>query len=122
MTHDAGEKGDWHHDAEARKNYSATVLDTLIDQATVDAHDDSEQKAGFFAILENHLATPFATEVLGMIVIVEAIDMTDDEEIVAMCVRDKWRQPIRTLELPLPDPPPQGAEWIEAYRRWARRR
>jgi hypothetical protein len=91
-----------------RKNYSAAMLDTLIDEATVDAYDDSEQKAGFFTMLENHLATPFATEVLGMIVMVEAVDMTDDEEIVAMCVRDKWRQPIRIIELPLPDPPPEG--------------
>jgi hypothetical protein len=57
-----------------------------------------------------------------MTVAVEAIDLTDDEEIVAVCVRGRWRQPIRLLELPLPEPPPDGAEWIEAYRRWARRR
>jgi hypothetical protein len=105
-----------------RKNYSAAMLDTLIEEATVDAYDESEQKTGFFTMLENHLATPFATEVLGTSVIVKAIEMTDDEEIVAMCVRDQWHQPIRVLELPLPDPPPTGAEWIEAYRRWACRR
>jgi hypothetical protein len=29
------------------------------------------------------------------------------------------RQRIGILDLPLPDPPPDGAEWIEAYRRWA---
>jgi hypothetical protein len=52
----------------------------------------------------------------------EIIDLTDDEEIVAVCVRGRSRQPIRLLELPLPDPPPDGAEWIEAYRRWARGR
>jgi hypothetical protein len=104
-----------------RKGYSAALLDTLIEEATVDAYDDSEQKTGFFTMLENHLATPFATRVLGLIVMVETIDMTDDEEIVAICVRDRWRQPIRIVELPLPDPPPEGAEWIEAYRRWARR-
>jgi hypothetical protein len=43
-------------------------------------------------MLENHLATPFATEVLTMIVMVEAVDMTDDEETVAMCVRDNSRK------------------------------
>ena len=26
------------------------------------------------------------------------------------------------LDLPLPDPPPKGSEWIDAYRRWARGR
>jgi hypothetical protein len=25
---------------------------------------------------------------------------------------------IPTLDLPLPTPPPDGAEWIEAYRQW----
>jgi hypothetical protein len=72
-------------------------------------------------MLENHLAVPFSTEVLGMTVTVETIAMTDDEEIVAVCVRGKSRQRIRILELPLPEPPPEGAEWIDAYRRWARR-
>ena len=103
-----------------RKGRSASRLDALIEEATVDAYDESEQKAGFFTMLENHLAVPFSTEVLGMTVTVETIDMTDDEEIVAVCVRGKSRQPIR-IELPLPDPPPEGAEWIDAYRRWTRR-
>ena len=39
--------------------------------------------------------------------------------IVAICVHGKHRQAIPILDLPLPDPPPQGAEWIAAYRRWA---
>jgi hypothetical protein len=30
------------------------------------------------------------------------------------------RQAIPILDLPLPTPPPDGAEWIEAYRHWAR--
>jgi len=106
--------------AKLRKGRSASRLDALIEEATVDAYDESEQKAGFFTMLENHLAVPFLTEVLGMTVTVETIDMTDDEEIVAVCVRGKSRQPIRILELPLPEPP-EGAEWIDAYRRWARR-
>ena len=106
--------------AEAKRK-SASRLDALIEEATVDAYDGFEQKAGFFTMLENHLAVPFSTEVLGMTVTVETIDMTDDEEIVAVCVRGKSRQPIRILELPLPEPPPEGAEWIDAYRRWARR-
>jgi hypothetical protein len=103
-------------------NYSVARLDALIEEATVDAYDESEQTTGFFTMLENHLVVPFSTNVLGMAVTVEGIDLTDDEEIVAVCVRGRSRQPIRLLELPLPDPPPDGSEWIEAYRRWARRR
>jgi len=105
-----------------RTNYSAARLDALIEEATVEAYDESEQTTGFFTMLENHLVVPFSTNVLGMAVTVEGIDLTDDEEIVGVCVRGRSRQPIRLLELPLPDPPPDGSEWIEAYRRWARRR
>ena len=105
-----------------RPEDSAARLDALIEEATVDAYDESEHTTGFFTMLENHLAVPFSTNVLGMAVTVEAIDLTDDEEIVAVCVRGRSRQPIRLLELPLPNPPPAGAEWIEAYRRWARGR
>ena len=108
--------------ARQRNDHRAARLDALIEEATVDAHDESEQKAGFFTMLENHLVVPFSTEVLGATVTVETIDMTDDEEFVAVCVRDKSRQPIRILELPLPEATPQGAEWIEAYRRWRRGR
>jgi hypothetical protein len=39
--------------------------------------------------------------------------------IVAVCVRGRHRQAIPVLDLPLPDPPPRGAEWIAAYARWA---
>ena len=59
---------------------------------------------------------PFKTLVLG----VERIDLTDADEIVALCARGRTRQAIPILDLPLPEPPPRGAEWIEAYRLWAR--
>jgi len=39
--------------------------------------------------------------------------------IVAICARGKYRQAIPVLDLLLPDPPPQGTEWISAYRRRA---
>jgi hypothetical protein len=65
---------------------------------------------------------PFDTEILDVEVTVERVDMTDDEQIVAVCTRGKSRQRIPILDLPLPDPPPAGAEWIDAFRRWARGR
>lgn len=64
------------------------------------------------------LAVPFVTEILGVEVIVEKIDLTRDEHIVAICKRGKLRQRIPILDLPLPAPPPKGAECIEAFRRW----
>lgn len=31
---------------------------------------------------------------------------------------DEFEQRIGVLDLPLPTPPPAGAQWIEAYRHW----
>jgi hypothetical protein len=97
-------------------------LDALIEEATVDAHDESEQVTGFYTMMEEHLAIPFTTSVLGIDVSVDGIDLNDANQIIASCSRKRVRQDIGLLELPLPSPPPEGAEWIEAYRRWARRR
>jgi len=105
-----------------RRSLSLAKLDEMIEEATVDAYGESEQTVGFFTLLEDRLKLPFKTEVLGMEVIVERIDMTDDDRIVAVCSRGKLRQPVPILDLTLPDPPPEGAEWIEAFRRWARGR
>jgi hypothetical protein len=105
-----------------RRNPSPARLDEMIEEATVDAYGESEQVVGFFTVLEERLKLPFKTEVLAMEVIVERLDLTDDEQIVAVCSRSKSRQPVPILDLPLPDPPPAGAEWIEAFRRWARGR
>ena len=99
---------------------SKSRLEELMAEATVDAYGDSEQRVGFQAMLEESLVLPFETDVLGVRVTVERIDLTDAEEIVAICRRGRDRQAIPVLELPLPSPRPAGAEWIEAYRRWAR--
>jgi hypothetical protein len=93
-------------------------LSALIDEATVDAYNESEQRVGFYTLLDERLEIPFNTDILGVTVTVERVDMTDDEQIVAICRRGRVRQAIPILELPLPNPRPAGAEWIEAYRSW----
>jgi len=105
-----------------RPSLSKAKLDEMIEEATVDAYGDSEQIMGFFCLLEKHLQLPFNTKVLEIEVTVESLDVTDEEEIVVVCSRGKSRQRISVLDLPLPSPPPQGAEWIDAFRRWARAR
>ena len=103
-----------------RPRLSAAELDALIEEAIVDAYGDEEQRAGLFTMIEEHLALPFETEVLGVTMTVAKVDLTTAGEIVAVCRRGRARQAIPLLELPLPDPPPKGVEWIAAYRRWAR--
>jgi hypothetical protein len=95
-------------------------LDALIEQATVDCYNDHEQITGLFTMIDEHLAVPFDTEVLGVTVTVTKVDLTIDHEITAICRRHTHKQTIPILHLPLATPPPDGAEWIEAYRRWSR--
>jgi hypothetical protein len=93
----------------------------MIEEATVDAYGDSEQVVGFFTMIEEGLAVPFETTLLGLPVTVKGVDLTEQDEIVAVCRRGRLRQPIPILDLVLPSPPPAGAEWIEAYRYWVGR-
>lgn len=95
-------------------------LDRLVAEATVDAHGESEERCGLFTMIEGSLELPFDTDVLGVRVTVERIDLTAADEIIAVCRRGRVRQKIPILDLPLPSPPPAGVEWIEAYRRWMR--
>ena len=99
---------------------SRAEIDALVAEATVDCYDECEQVTGLYTMIVDNLATPFSTTVLGVEVTVEDIDLTDDDHIVARCSRGAIRQAIPVLDLPLPTPAPDGAEWIEAYRRWAR--
>jgi hypothetical protein len=99
---------------------SSAHLDKLIAEATVDCYNESEEVTGIFTMLEENLAVPFAVTLLGVEVTVERVDLNDAGEIVAVCRRGRERLRVPVIDLPLPEPKPKGAEWIDAYRRWAR--
>ena len=90
----------------------------MIEQATVDAYNEFGAATGWFTMIDENLAVPFETTVLGVQVTVERVDLNESEQIVALCTRGRNRQSLPILDLPLPTPPPNGAEWIEAYRQW----
>jgi len=102
-----------------KKSLSKARLDELVKEAIIDAYGESEQALGLFTMIEENLALPFVTEVLGVEVTVLKVDLTVREDIVAICKRGKKRQSIPILDLPLPAPAPAGWERIEAYRHWA---
>jgi uncharacterized Zn finger protein len=97
-------------------------LEQLIADATVDCFNESEECTGLFTMIEENLDIPFVTTVLGIAVTVTAIDITDSDQIVAVCRRGRDLLRVALLELPMPDPRPGGAEWVDAYRHWARPR
>ena len=93
-------------------------LDALIEEATVDAHDESEQAVGFHTMISESLALPFKTKVLGRVVNVVEIELGGDDQILAICEADGSQQRIGILELALPSKRPTGAATIDAYRLW----
>ena len=97
---------------------SEAKLDEMIEEAIVDAYGESEQTLGFYTMLEDNLAVPFETDLLGVEATVEQLDVCDDDRIVAVCSRGRAKQRVPLLDLPLPTPQPAGADWIAAYRRW----
>ncbi len=113
-----GAKRKREHAAGHQPRLGKARLDELIEEALVDAYGESEQVTGFYTMMENDLRLPFETEILGMNVIVEGIDITEDDQLVAVCRKERTKQRISLSELPLPLPLPKGAEWIAAYRYW----
>lgn len=101
-------------------SFSKAKLEKLIEKAVVDAYTEEEQAVGFLTMLQEHLALPFSTNVLGIDVVVEKVDMTRGGQIVAICRRGQTWQRIGVLDLPLPTPAPAGVKWIAAYRYWLR--
>jgi hypothetical protein len=98
--------------------WSKAKLKALIEEAVVDAHDDGEQQMGFYTAIEDNVKFPFEVTLFGTTVTVEGVSLGDREEIVAVCIRGREKRTLPILSLPLPDPPPKGTEWIEAYRLW----
>ncbi|MET7712297.1 hypothetical protein [Streptomyces sp. NPDC005407] len=92
----------------------------MIEEATIDAYGDDEQLTGLFTMIEENLAVPFTTTVLGVEANVVGVDLTDDGRVVARCARGSALQSIGILDLMLPEPAPEGSQWIEAYRYWVR--
>jgi hypothetical protein len=103
------------------RSLPAARLEEMVEQAIVDCYNDSEQVCGLFTLLDEALAVPFETSILGVPVTVTAVDLAVGDRIVALVRRDGDRRRVPLLDLPLPDPPPTGWEWVAAYRRWATR-
>ena len=110
--------GRWSVYSAAVSSLSRRDLDALVEEATVDCYNDDEQLTGLFTTMEDNLALPFTTQVLGVEVTVRRLDLRGDR-IVAICHRGRERQAIAILDLKLPEPPPDGAQWIQAYRHWS---
>ncbi len=102
-----------------RSHLSKAELEAMVREAIVDCYNESEQATGLYTMLDEYLTLPFPSEVLGVEVTVDKLDITDRDKVVVRCCRGSERQWLSILDVLLPDPPPQGWQWIEAYRHWA---
>ncbi|WP_236652130.1 hypothetical protein [Streptacidiphilus neutrinimicus] len=87
---------------------SNAELEAMIDEATVGVHGEDEQLTGLYTMIEDHLAVPFDTTVLGVEVAVNGVDLTQDGRIIALCSRGdihqqtgSWTSPCRRLCRPV---------------------
>jgi hypothetical protein len=55
---------------------SEAQLDAMVQAATVDCYSEDEQVGGLFIMIEDNLAVPFKTLVLGVGVTVERVELT----------------------------------------------
>jgi hypothetical protein len=60
---------------------------------------DVEQIRGWLTMIDENLAVPFETTVLGVPVTVERLDLNHSEQIVAVCTRGSNRQSLPILPL-----------------------
>lgn len=93
-------------------------LDALIEEATVDAYDEYEQRVGFYTMMEDNLVFPFPAKVIGATVSVQGIDMKNEERILAKVKRVGKEYTVDILDLEIDDKKVNGSEWIDAYRKW----
>ena len=93
-------------------------LDDLIDDITVDCHDEYEQLTGFQTAFENDAAFPLAATVVGEPVEVLAVHGEDERhELIATCRRHGREYEIALLDINI-TADPKTSRLIAAYHRW----
>ena len=66
-------------------------------------------------VVADRVQVPFSARVFDTDVIFEAV-REDGDRAVAICKTGRRKQKVSLLDLALPDPPPKGWEWIEAWK------
>lgn len=93
-------------------------LDNLIDEITIDAHDQDEQLMGFENAFDEDANFPCPGTVIGQKVKVLSVSRANNrQELIATCQRDGRRYEIALLDIDL-QADPATTRVLAAYRRW----
>lgn len=93
-------------------------LDSLIEQITVDCHDEYEQLTAFQTAFENDATFPCSATVVGEHVeVLSVVSQDERHELIATCQRNERRYEIALLDIDI-HANPDTARLIAAYQRW----
>ena len=103
-------KGPWSH----------SHLGDLIEEACVDAYNESEQEGGFLVGLEEHFDCPCPSLVIGEAVTILGFDIDrSGRGLVARVRRKSKTYTVNITSLEWSGQPPKGSDWIAAYKMWS---
>ncbi len=104
----------------ASVKYDRSKLRALIDEATTDSNDESDEHAGLLGMIREEVACPFQARIQG-----EDVECTRFEwpkkgySLNAVCQTRKGKTRIVDISLlEWSDSLPEGHKWIEAYLAW----
>jgi hypothetical protein len=99
--------------------HATTELDELIDEITIDAHDEDEQLMGFENAFDEDATFPCRGTVIGEPVEVLHVNRADGRrELIATCQHNDNRYEIALLDITI-DGDPATSRLLAAYRRWS---
>lgn len=93
-----------------------------LEEATVDAYDESEQHSGLLSVIEDALSFPFQAKVMGEVATVVGMEWPENDEfgLDLVCERNGKRHRIEARSVELIEPLPKGHLFLAAYLEWKR--
>ncbi len=100
--------------------FDRSTLRALIDEATIDSNDESDEHAGLLGMIREEVSCPFRARIQG-----EEVECTRFEwprkgySLNAVCQTRRGKTRVVDISLlEWPDSLPEGYKWIEAYLAW----
>ena len=97
-------------------------LDSMIDDAIVEAFSADEQAEALFTMLLDELELPFTVRLDGGKEVTVTDVALNGAAVVARCLRGRGRRRVPLERILWAEERPLGWEWVEAFRRWTQRR
>ena len=105
--------------AKQRSESERARLRELIEEATVDCYDETEELIGLLTMIQDNVGCPFRAKVIGEEVTVTGFEWPEHHRsLFAVCERNKKKYQVDLTSLEWIEPRPEGFEWVEAYFMW----